>query len=107
MLPPRLPAAQGPHPVTPSSPLLRYTDSRAMPDKPGRFVFVPLLVVGVIGLFLFAMLVPIRTCPQCDGTGFYQPVVEGASPDFPIEHIRCEGCSPNGKVPLLNIWRKE
>ena len=78
-----------------------------MAERKSRSVFIPLLVVGVIGLVLFATLVPIRTCPLCDGTGSYQPVVEGAPPDFPIEHIRCEGCSPYGKVPILNLWGAE
>ena len=78
-----------------------------MPDKPNRSAFIPMLVVVMIGLLLFATLVPIRACPLCDGTGSYQPVVEGATPDFPIEHIRCEGCSPYGKVPILNIWGAE
>ena len=79
-----------------------------MPDKPSRSVFVPFLIVGMLAALAFVVLfVPLRTCDYCQGIGqmmrsmSYEPWLS-ESGDF-----TCSPCSGSGKVPLLNIWRRE
>ena len=76
-----------------------------MPDQPSRSVFIPLLFVGVVvllGLMLFATFVPVLTCCSCDGTGLVSSRVRLLGDKDP-----CGICEMKGKVPLLNIWRRE
>ena len=77
-----------------------------MPDKPSRSVFVPLLVVGmlILAALAFVLFVPFMTCGTCQGMGadsFISPAIDTPSPS------PCPTCGYKGKVPLLNIWRRE
>ena len=97
-----------------------------MPDKPSRSVFVPLLIVGVVivGLVLFLALVPLAGCVSCNGKGHLWGDVSivGFAPAGGVDTSpasrellqeiadsvnRCGQCEGKGKVPLLNIWRRE
>ena len=75
-----------------------------MPDKPSRSVFVPLLLVGVVGLALLATLVPVMQCGKC--WNGLQADRDG-SRITNIYPLACSRCDASGKVPLLNIWRRE
>ena len=99
-----------------------------MTDKTSRSAFIPLLllvgIVVLIGLFLlFVPLVECR-CVRVEGRELkiehYQPfVVEPRVEErkLKIEHYQpfvvepqdslCPVCGDSGKVPLLNIWRRE
>ena len=81
-----------------------------MPDKPVRSAFIPLLFVGVVLISLvFALLVPVVRCGECAGAGFN--TVPGHivvnSNVYPLTRFPCKPCDSTGKVPLLNIWRRE
>ena len=72
-----------------------------MPDKPSRSVFVPVLIVGmvlIIGLFVFATLVPVKQCKSF--------CVELRKLKLNISPP-CELCDGEAKIPLWNIWRRE
>ena len=90
--------------------------TEAKPDKPARSVFVPVLIAGtLIAIALFATLVPLRVCPRAmiralqvlseyQGANTHGP--RTIHPDSP-KVIACPDCDDRGKVPLLNIWRKD
>ena len=91
--------------------------SKAMPDKPSRSVFVPLLFVGVLLAIagLIVVLVPFRKCAVCEGIGVVL-YVDGNL--FPIEtldgpfdisakgsnSVNCSTCLNEGEVSLLKYW---
>ena len=79
-----------------------------MPDKAGRSVFVPLLigVVVIVGLGLFGMLAPIVECGHCERTKLENYINSHSSSDEHVPSI-CVGCGGEGKVPLLDLWRRE
>ena len=92
------------------------TNPLTMPDKPSRSVFIPLLIVGVVvAIALFVTVVPTRECDRCTGLGvrIKWPEPEPTDgPQNPVDSsgrvfISCLGCSGKGKLPLLNIWRRE
>ena len=70
-----------------------------------RSAFIPLLIAGmVVAVLAFSLLVPITDCANCSGTGSWAYeggfIGEGRG-------IDCRLCNASGKVPLLNIWRRE
>ena len=97
--------------------------SHPIPDKPSRSVFVSVLLVGVVvvGILLLAAFAPLADCVECKGTGrpwgreaitIVAPGRGGEAPTEIDKHIvnilnRCQRCEGKGKVPLLNIWRRE
>ena len=97
-----------------------------MTEKKARSMFIPLLLVWVlsIGLCLLVTLVPLAECLKCSGDGYQSEdlsmagFVRTGDVNNPLRSRealqylldtppRCERCEGNGKVPLLNIWRRE
>ena len=67
-----------------------------MTEKKARSAFIPVLMLAMVLLMVlvFSVLVPVRNCQTC--------ILQGWSLNKP-----CSECSGEGKVPLLNIWRRE
>ncbi len=75
-----------------------------MPDKPSRSAYVPvLIIIGVMLLIALGLLIPILECSKCDGIGAVIPYLPDPTEVYPY----CEVCGGSGKVPLLNLWRRE
>ena len=73
-----------------------------MPAKPSRSLFVPLLIVGMlVGLFLFATLVPLVEC-KCVSNKYIQ--LGRRIPEVAKKGPFCKVCGDSLKVPFVNIW---
>ena len=70
--------------------------------------FVPIIFgVLVVGLFMFATLVPIIECRQILNAKFsHHFEVEGIETSAGTIRLGCPECEGPGRVPIWNLWHR-